>query len=57
MTIFNAYLGKYVSFTNGSITKHTDNVENALQMSKRDAKETCEALNLATRTDHYTVRA
>ena len=57
MTIFNAYLGKYVSFTNSSITKHTNNAENALQMSKRDAKETCEALNFATHTDRYTVRA
>ena len=57
MTIFNAYLGKYVSFTNSSITKHTNNAENALQMSRREAKEICEALNFATRTDHYTVCA
>mgnify|MGYP003588281356 CR=1 FL=1 len=56
MTIFNTYLGKYVSSTNSTITKHTGNAENALQMSKRDAKETCEALNFTTRTDHYTVR-
>ena len=57
MTIYNTYLGKYVSFTNSTITKHTDNAENALQLSKCDAKETCEALNFATRTDRYTVHA
>ena len=54
MTIFNNYLGKYVSAVTASKVSHTPDKTNALTVTASEGREICNYLNRATDSGHYT---